>query len=570
MTTSQMNKLTIESALAELDSKHIISRIWKKDTTVWSTDEAHQKIISNGLGWLNVAEMMLGRVSELTAFAQEIREAGFRYVVVLGMGGSSLFPEVMRRTFGPQTDWPELLVLDSTVPAAVQRLDEELDMEKTLFIVASKSGRTTEPQMFYRYYFDRMSKARGAEAGQNFIAITDPNTQLAGEAARDGFRKVFLNPADIGGRYSALSYFGMVPFALMGGDVETLLTRAVDMVKACRTKKVAENAAARIGAVMATNALAGRDKITFITPEPVEFIGLWIEQLIAESTGKEGKGIIPIAGEPLGAPADYGDDRLFVYIHTEDFAPAETEAKLKALEAAGHPVLRHALMDALDLGAEFYQWEFATAVAGHVMGIDPFDQPNVQESKDNTKRLLAEYTSNGRLQEQILIACDDELKVFTDKMNREALASEDETFDGVIHAHLARVKPGDYIAITEYIDETRNHDVLLLELRMALRARTHAATTVGYGPRFLHSTGQLHKGGPDTGVFIQITSEDAEDVRIPDEKFTFGVLKQAQALGDFESLTARNRRAIRLDLGGDIEEGLRRLIAIVRSATVNQ
>lgn len=567
---SQAHPLTLESALTALDAEHIVSRIWKKDPTVWSTDAAHQKIITNALGWLGVAEMMLGHVPELIAFAREIRGAGFGHVVVLGMGGSSLFPEVMRRTFGPQEGYPELLVLDSTVPAAVLRLDEELDLKKTLFIVASKSGSTTEPQMFYRYYFERMREKRGSKAGQNFIAVTDPDTQLAGEAARDGFRKVFLNPADIGGRYSALSYFGMVPFALMGGDVETLLTRAVEMSKACRTENSTQNAAALIGAVMATSALAGRDKITFVTPEPVEFIGLWIEQLIAESTGKQDKGIIPIAGEPLGAPSDYGNDRLFVYIHTENTAHVEFESKLRALEAAGHPIIRHSLMDALDLGAEFYQWEFATAVAGHLLGIDPFDQPNVQESKDNTKRLLAQYTMEGKLQQQTLIACEDEFCVFTDNMNRDALADAEATFDGVIRAHLERVKPGDYIAITEYIDETHTHDKILLELRMALRDRTRAATTVGYGPRFLHSTGQLHKGGAGNGVFIQITSADAEDVVLPNEKFTFGVLKQAQALGDFESLSSRNRRAIRVDLGHNIQEGLRRLVDVARSMPVKK
>ena len=556
---------TLASTVSELDAQQVIPRIWKKDPTVWSNDAAHRKIISNALGWLDVAEMMLPKAAELTSFAEEIRDAGFHYVVVLGMGGSSLCPEVLRRTFGPQSGWPELLVLDSTVPEAILRLDGQLELAHTLFIVASKSGSTTEPQMFYRYYFDRMLREVGDDAGRNFIAITDPGTQLAQEAKRDKFRRIFLNPADIGGRYSALSYFGMVPFALMGGEVETLLERAVRTVKECRTASAADNRAVILGATLGTQSLAGRDKLTFITPEPIDSLGLWIEQLVAESTGKEGKGIIPIAGEPLGAPADYGNDRVFVYIHTENFAHSEIEAKVKALEAAGHPVLRHQLNDALDLGSEFYLWEFATAVAGHILGIDPFDQPNVQESKDNTKRLLAQFTAEGKFKEQTLIACDDDFRIFSDDENRAALSSAESTLDGVIRAHLARVKPGDYIAITEYIDETSAHDELLQQLRLALRSRTRCATTVGYGPRFLHSTGQLHKGGPGNGVFIQLTSADREDVAIPKEKFTFGVLKQAQALGDFESLTARHRRAIRIDLGDDITGGLRRLINVARS-----
>ena len=556
---------SLNSALTELDSQQTIARIWKKDPTVWSSDESHKMIISNALGWLDVAESMLPKVAEMTAFADEIRNSGFHYVVVLGMGGSSLCPEVLRRTFGKQAGYPELLVIDSTVPETILRFDGELDLDRTLFIVASKSGSTTEPQMFYRYYFDRMKKEHGDDAGRNFIAITDPGTQLAQEAKRDRFRKVFLNPADIGGRYSALSYFGMVPFSLMGGDVATLLAKAVQTVRECRTERAAENRAARLGAQLGTLALAGRDKLTFITPEPIDSLGLWVEQLVAESTGKEGKGIIPVAGEPLGAPTDYAQDRVFVLIAPENFSDPAIEARLKALEAAGHPVIRHVLNDALDLGSEFYLWEFATAIAGRILGIDPFDQPNVQESKDNTKRQLEAFNSSGKLLDQNLIACDDDLRIFSDSENQQALECSESTFDAVVKTHLARNKPGDYIALTAYIDETPMHDKLFEELRLALRSRTRCATTVGYGPRFLHSTGQLHKGGSGSGVFIQITSADREDVKIPGEKFSFGVLKQAQALGDFESLSTRQRRAIRVDLGDDIEGGLRRLVNIARS-----
>ena len=555
-----------EAALADLGSRNLVSRIWKKDPTVWSTAPEHQAIIRNALGWLTVPETTLETVGDLKAFAEEIRASGFKWVVVLGMGGSSLCPEVLRRTFGHVEGWPELLVLDSTIPAAIRQLDERIDPEHTLFIVASKSGATTEPQMFYRYYFDRVRQALGANAGHNFIAITDPGTQLEQEARRDGFRRVFLNPADIGGRYSALSFFGMVPFALMGGDVEALLHRALRALHACAaTIPAAENPGARLGAALGTLALAGRNKLTFVTPPPVDSLGLWIEQLIAESTGKNGKGIIPVAGEPLGQPSVYGNDRVFAYVYSGVEPHADVEAKLRALEAAGHPVLRHRLHDPLDLGEEFFVWEFATAVAGSMLGIDAFDQPNVQESKDNTKRLLAQFATTGKLDVQRLIASDRGLSVFANSENTVAIATSANSLEAIFDAHLACVHAGDYVAITQYIAETAAHDELLQQLRVAIREHTGAAVTTGYGPRFLHSTGQLHKGGPETGVFIQLTAPDKEDISIPGEPYTFGVLKEAQALGDFESLARRRRRAVRIDLGGDMEQGMRRLLTVVRN-----
>src|SRR5581483_5742913 len=503
---------------------------------LWKNEAEHQKIINNALGWLDVAEMMHGRAAELESFAAEIRDAGFQHVVVLGIGGSSLCPEVFRRTLGPQPGWPVLHVLDSTVPAAVLALEKQLELARTLFIVASKSGTTTEPQVFYRYFFDRVKQIKGEKAGANFIAITDPATVLESEAERDGFRRVFLNPADIGGRYSALSYFGMAPLALMGGDVRTVLKRALSGVRSCGADvPLTANPGARLGAALGALALAGRDKLTLVTPPPVDSLSLWIEQLIAESTGKEGKGIIPIAGEPLGAPDAYGKDRVFVVISTEGGATGDAASKLAALERAGHPVLRRVLRDPLDLGAEFFIWELATAAAGALLGINPFDQPNVQESKDNTKRLLAEYKQRGALPEQELVAPGGGLKVFAASRAELGGAS---SADDAISAHLERIRAGDYVAITQYIEELPEYDALLLRLRVAIRERWRVATTTGYGPRFLHSTGQLHKGGPASGVFLQLTSADAVDVPIPGEPFTFGVLKQAQALGDFESLAA--------------------------------
>jgi transaldolase / glucose-6-phosphate isomerase len=559
-------EVEFQSALKKLDSKNFITRMWKKDPTLWSSDPAHQRIVSNSLGWLTVAETMQQHVGELVAFADEIGKAGFEFAVVLGMGGSSLCPEVLSRTFPKKEGHPQLYVLDSTVPAAIRHLEQKLNAGKTLFIVASKSGDTTEPQIFHRYFYERVKKVKGDAAGENFIAITDPGTQLVKDAAHNHFRRVFLNMADIGGRYSALSYFGMLPFALMGGDVKPLLARAVHAMHACAGPVgIEENPGARLGAVLGSLAHGGRNKLTLITPPPLHSLGLWIEQLIAESTGKEGKGIVPVAGEPLGPPQVYGEDRVFVYIHTGSSKDAAIEEKLSALEGAGHPVLRHLLHDPLDLGEEFFLWEFATATAGALLGIDPFDQPNVQESKDNTKRLLGEFVQSGALPQQSLIAADNILRVFGDVETRDALRRGGSSLQEIIAAHLARVKPGDYVALTQYIEELNNYEALLREIRSAVREEQKVATTSGYGPRFLHSTGQLHKGGPDSGVFLQLTAGDINDIEIPGEKFSFGVLKQAQALGDFESLANRHRRAIRVDLGRDVEKGLRRLLALIKA-----
>jgi transaldolase/glucose-6-phosphate isomerase len=556
-----------QGALKNLEKENFLARMWKKDPTLWKDDPEHERIVSGALGWLTVAETMQPHVGELVAFADEIRKAGFEFAVVLGMGGSSLCPEVLARTFSRKDGYPQLYVLDSTVPTAIRHLEQKISLGNTLFIVSSKSGTTTEPQMFHRFFYERVKRVKGDSAGENFVAITDPGTQLVREASHDHFRRVFLNMPDIGGRYSALSYFGLVPFAVMGGDVKALLTRANHAAQACAAAVgITENPGARLGAILASLAKAGCDKLTFITPPPLASLGLWIEQLIAESLGKEGKGIVPVAGEPLGTPDVYGDDRIFAYIHTHSAKTGDVEEKLSALEAAGHPVLRHTLHEPLDLGEEFFLWEFATAIAGALLGIDAFDQPNVQESKDNTKRLLTEYLQNGSLAQQSLIVADNTLRVYGDTETRDSLRRGGSSLQEIVAAHFASVKPGDYFALTQYIEELKNYESLLQEIRVVVRDEKKAATTSGYGPRFLHSTGQLHKGGPDSGVFIQIISGDINDIEIPGEKFTFGVLKQAQALGDYESLASRHRRAIRVDLGGDVEKGLRRLLALVKAA----
>jgi len=547
-------------ALADAEEVDVVERIWAKDASLWKTEPAQQKIINNALGWLTVPRQMLAGAEELKTFADTLRVSQqFRHVMVCGMGGSSLCPEVLRQTFGRQQDFPELLVLDSTDPDTINNFAKQIDVQHCLFIVASKSGTTTEPIVFHKFWHDRLAQT-GASAGDSFVAITDPGTQMVKAAQADHFRKIFLNQPDIGGRYSALSYFGMAPAALMGLDLAELLKRAVAASESCNPNvPIDENPAALLGAMMAECALAGCDKLTIVTDEKLASLGLWIEQLIAESTGKEGKGIIPIAGEPLAMPTSYGDDRLFVSISVRDSAE---NPQLKALEAAGHPVVYRRLNDIYDLGAEFFIWEMATAFAGWRLGINPFDQPNVQESKDATKALLEKYKSEGKLPEQAVSASDGQLTVYAGG----ELGASAGSINAALRAHCAQIKPGDYVALLAYIEETPQTEAALQGIRISIRDATQAATTMGYGPRFLHSTGQLHKGGPESGVFIQITAPDKVDFPIPGEPYTFSILKDAQALGDFQSLIAHGRRAIRIDLGSDVIVGLRTLQKLMVNA----
>ncbi|HVF89611.1 MAG TPA: bifunctional transaldolase/phosoglucose isomerase [Blastocatellia bacterium] len=558
----------IKEALDRISREGVVRRIWDRDASLWKIEPEHQKVVSNSLGWLTVPRRMNEEAEEIRAFADGVRKEGFAHVVVLGMGGSSLCPEVFRRTFGHTPGFPELLVLDSTVPAAVLDLERKIDPAKTLFIVSSKSGTTTEPQVFFEYFFDKAGKALEGDAGPNFIAITDPGTLLARQAEENRFRRVFLNPPDIGGRYSALSYFGIVPAALAGYDIRELLDSALRAVKSCEVE--GENPGAQLGAALGTLARKGRDKLTLVIPPPLDSLGLWIEQLIAESTGKEGVGILPVSGEPLADPPAYGNDRVFAYIQTQDSPDPETEAGLARLVSEGHPVIVRTLNNKYELGEEFFMWEFATAVAGSILGINPFDQPNVQESKDNTKALLEEFEREGRLAEQELLAEEGGLRIYADAAMKTLLATpvlEGESgpsLASVISLHLASVRLGDYVALTAYIEETPEHDLLLREIRLAIRDNLRVATTVGYGPRFLHSTGQFHKGGPPSGVFIQITSDDPEDVPIPGRPYGFSVLKRAQALGDFQSLASRNLRAIRFHAGDQVAFGLSALGDLVK------
>ena len=540
----------VDRAMEAAVDDRVAERIRQKDASLWKSDAGAVRLINNSLGWLTVAGEMLGVVDELTEFAETIRTRGFQHVMVCGMGGSSLCPEVLAQTFGPQTGFPELLVLDSTDPDVIAAFQQRIDIERCLFVIASKSGSTTEPNVFYKFWYDELSK-RSETPGDNFVAITDPGSPLVESATELKFRHTFLNQADIGGRYSALSYFGMVPAALMGLDVRRLLDRASNAA-------AGQDEALELGVIMGECANAGRDKLTLAIDPSLASLGLWIEQLIAESTGKEGKGILPVNGETLGAPDVYGDDRVFVSISLGAL-DGETKTKLDALAAAGHPIAYRQVENFYDLGAEFFAWEFATACAGWRLGINPFDQPNVQEAKDATKELLSSFARRGRLDDRITIATDDVLTVYG------AEEQEGRGVEEVLLAHIATVKPGDYIAFLNYIEETVEVDQKFQELRTQLRDATMCAVTVGYGPRFLHSTGQLHKGGPDTGIFFQIIANDATDFAIPDESYTFSILKQAQALGDFRALAKRGRRVIGIDLGNDTPGALEHILNLASS-----
>ncbi len=509
----------VATTLADLRQNDIMRRIWRKDHTVWKPDPSE---IADRLGWLTVTEVMSDQVSVLEAFAGEVQEADFRHMVLLGMGGSSLGAEVIRQVFGGAGGYPELIVLDSTVPAAVQAVAEVINPAKTLFLVSSKSGSTTEPLVLFQYFRSLVESVSGREkTGQSFVAITDPGTPLARMAEEDGFRRTFLNPPDIGGRYSVLSYFGLVPAALIGVNIAALLERADGMREGCASgAPVDENHGAWLGACIGTLARQGRDKLTLIASPAIGSFGLWVEQLIAESTGKDSKGIVPVVGEPLAAPSDYGDDRLFIYICLEGDNNATTDAAVERLRSAGQPVVTQKMRDRYDMGAEFFRWEFATAVAGAILGIHPFDQPDVQKAKDATQRLLAEYTASGRLPQA-------------------------ETTGSLAHL-LSQAGEGNYLAIMAYLHQTPELDGVLADFRRKVLERHHIATTLGYGPRFLHSTGQLHKGGPDTGLFLQITASHRKDLPIPGKPYTLGVVADAEAQGDLEALQSLGRLVARI------------------------
>jgi len=477
------------------------------------------------------------------------------------MGGSSLCPDVLAKSFGAQAGFPELHVLDSTDPAQVKSIENRIDLASTLFIVSSKSGTTLERNIFKQYFFARAKDAVGDEAASRFIAITDPGSQLREEAERENFRKIFLGVPSIGGRYSALSDFGLVPAAAMGIDVANFLERAIPMVRACGEASARNNPGVILGAVLGSAHNAGRDKLTIISSPGIYDLGAWLEQLVAESTGKNGKGLIPIDRESAAAPEAYGDDRVFVYLRLESAPDSSQDAAVKQLIEAGHPLVMISVADVYDLGQEFFRWEIATAVAGSIIGINPFDQPDVEASKIETRKLTDEYERSGSLPAESPFFDANGVKLFSDSDNAAALknAVSEESLSAYLKAHLDRLEHDDYFAILAYLEMNEAHEQSLQATRASVRDAKQVATCLGFGPRFLHSTGQAYKGGPKTGVFLQITCDDQNDVAVPEQKYTFGVVKAAQARGDFEVLSERGRRALRVHLGANVDEGLHTL-----------
>jgi glucose-6-phosphate isomerase len=572
-----------EAAVEHARSEDWATRLFDRDTTLWSNDPRVREAIAERLGWLDAPEEFSQRTAGLEGFGDSIAESGFQTVVLGGMGGSSLAPDVFRRTFGATEGYPELRILDSTDPEFVARTLDDLDPLATLFIVASKSGTTTEPNAFLAEAWARAEAAvhhdggrRGTHPGELFVAVTDPGKSLHEIHHSDTMREVFLNPADIGGRYSALTYFGLVPASLIGLDLDALLGSAISMVGACREPDAASNPGVSLGLAIGTLARNGRDKLTFLVDDEIESLGAWLEQLIAESTGKRGVGIVPVDIEPLGAVEAYGPDRAFVRIALDGGTAGNRDELAEALEAAGHPVIRIDMSDPIDLGGEFFRWEVATAIAGAVLGIDPFDQPNVEEAKELTRRLLTASESAGRGRQDTplnwsgarevevedgqgvpILAEGNGLTLIGDAVMR--LTADDGTVAGELARHLARRRPNAYLALQAFIAPGLGRDEALARIRRLLRDRTTRATTAGYGPRFLHSTGQLHKGGPPTGWFLQLTRDHPVDRPIPDWPHTFGELVDAQAAGDFGAIEAHDLPILRVHLGADVDAGLAEL-----------
>jgi transaldolase/glucose-6-phosphate isomerase len=541
-----------------------VRRLGRRDASLWTGRDEDK-----WLGWLDVVGAQLRDLERLVALADDVRGAGFRHAVLLGMGGSSLGPEVLAESLGSAPGFPRLHVLDSTAPAQIRAVEAQIDPAQTLFIVSSKSGTTLEPNVLMDYFRARVAAAIGAErAAERFIAVTDPGSPLHKLATREGFRAVFDGIASIGGRYSVLSPFGMVPLAVMGRDVRGFLEHAQAMVRSCGFDvPPAENPGVQLGLVLGSLAKRGRDKVTIVASPSVADFGAWAEQLLAESTGKLGKGLIPIAGEPLGAPAVYGSDRLFVYVRHTAKADAAQDAAVAALEAAGQPLVRIEIADPGLLGQEFFRWEMATAVAGAVIGVNPFDQPDVEASKVATRELTETVEKRGALPAETPVFRANGIALFTDDGNAGALrqAGADATLESWLRAHLGRLHPGDYFATLAYIERNPGNVAALQALRTAVRDRKHVATCAEFGPRFLHSTGQAYKGGPNTGVFLQITADDGRDLAVPGRKATFGMIQKAQARGDFRVLAERGRRVLRAHIGGELAAGLAEIGRAARS-----
>ena len=551
----------VEAELESWRSGDKIRRLWSRDASLWTNGDEAQ-----WLAWLDVVDAQIEALGRLRDFQADVKQAGFTDALLIGMGGSSLGPEVLAETFGAQPGFPTLHVLDSTDPAQIRSTERKLDLTRTLCIVASKSGSTLEPNILKQYFFDRIVQAVGADkAGTRFVAVTDPGSKMQQVAERDGFRAIFFGDPQIGGRYSILSHFGTVPATAIGMDVGRFLEDTRAMARVCAAAPPDRNPGVLLGCVMGVMGRAGHDKLTIVASPGIAGFGAWLEQLIAESTGKSGMGVIPIDGEQLAAPANYGDDRLFVYLRLHNGADAAQDDAVDALEQAGRPVIRIDLADRSLLGQEFFRWEVATAVAGAILQINPFDQPDVEASKIRTRVLTDEYERTGALPEETPILDDEGIKLFADPANSDALAglATARSLDAYVAAHLARIAAGDYCALLAYIERNAAHVDLLTHIRGSIRDRKRVATCVGFGPRFLHSTGQAYKGGPNSGVFLQITAAEAADLPVPGQKYSFGIVKAAQARGDFDVLSDRGRRALRIHLGSDLEAGLVRVAAAI-------
>lgn len=550
----------VNESLEDWRSHGKVERLWRGDATLWSnTDEA------KWLGWLGITSEQLASIERFKSIAEEVKSEGFAHALLLGMGGSSLCPEVLRMTFGRISGYPELHVLDSTDPAQIKSIESSIDIGKTIFIVSSKSGGTLEPNIFKQYFFERAGRD-----GSRFIAITDPGSKMQEVAARDRFRHIFFGLASIGGRYSALSDFGVIPAAIMGVDVRRFLEATEEMVRACGPAvPVEKNPGVVLGAILGALAKRGRDKVTIVSSPGIYDLGAWLEQLLAESTGKDGKGLIPVDREQPAPPEVYGADRVFAYLRLDRSPDQAQDQAIDRLERAGQPVVRIGVDDAYSLGKEFFRWEIATAVVGSIMGINPFNQPDVEASKIATKQLTSQYEQSGKLPHETAIFEADGIKLFADESNADALkraTGTDQSLAGYLKAHLNRLRAGDYFAVLGYIEMNEAHEETLQAMRHAVRESKRVATCLGFGPRFLHSTGQAYKGGPNSGVFLQITCSDAHDLPVPGQTYTFGVVKAAQARGDFQVLAERCRRALRVHLGPDVNAGLTQLLLAIRKA----
>ena len=561
----QQLRQAVDATVADWKANDKVNRLWKGDTSLW-TKNGEDK----WLGWLRIAQEQANELGPLSTFAQDVAKSNFKHALLLGMGGSSLCPEVLALTFGKQSGYPQLHILDSTDPAQVKSREKEIDVRNTLFIVSSKSGSTLEPNIFKQYFFDLTEKTVGKGAGNQFVAITDPGSKMQQVAETASFRHIFFGEPGIGGRYSALSNFGLVPGAVMGLDLHRFLDRTDEMIQACAaTVPADQNPGVLLGAALGTLANMGRNKVTIVTSPKIHDLGAWLEQLLAESTGKQGKGLIPVDRENLGAPDVYGNDRVFVYLRLANDNNGARQQRLDALKQAGQPVITIDITDIYDIGQEFFRWEVATAVAGSLLGINAFDQPDVEASKVATRQLTSEYEKNGKLPAEAPILQQDGIKLFTDDRNAQKLrqlGGSQPTLSGLLRAHLNQLNAGDYCALLGYIEMNAAHEEKLQALRHAIRDGKRVATCLGFGPRFLHSTGQAYKGGPNTGVFLQITCDDAVDVPVPGQKYTFGVVKAAQARGDFQVLAERGRRALRIHLPADLKSGLQKLERAITEA----